>query len=66
LENGGYRIEEVSDSGTKRTAIDIEAHELPQLMNELCEEEKGLLDTLRQVYQLFEPKSITLHKKEKI
>ena len=62
LENGDYRIEEVSSLGNVDGFIDIKPEELPQLMEELCEEE-GLLDTLRTCYNLFEPKSMTFEPK---
>ncbi len=62
LENGDYRVEEISDRGHINGAIDVKPEELPQLMEELCEEE-GLLDTLRVCYDLFEPKSITFEPK---
>ena len=64
LENGDYRVEEVSDRGHIDGSIDVKPEELPELMSELCEGDDGLLVTLRTCYDLFEPKSMTFEPKE--
>ena len=64
LEDGGFRIEEVSDRGHVSGSIDIKQEELHELMKEVCEEDDELLDALRFCYQHFEPKSFVFEKKE--
>ena len=66
LEDGGYRVHEVCSQGFVSNTIDIKAEELKPLMSEICESDDELLDTLRTCYQLFDPKSITVIKKEEL
>lgn len=66
-ENGNYMLQDVTDKGYVNNTIEVTSEELPQLMSELCElsgEKDLMLDALRDVYQMFEPKSIEFKVRE--
>lgn len=66
LEDGGFRVYSLLDSGYPDKSIDIKEEELPTLVQELCSSEDGLLEMLRESYQLFDPTSITFIDKEEV
>jgi len=59
LENGDYRVEDISDKGFVNGKIDVKPEELPQLMEELSKEDNTLLDVLRFMYSNFEVRSMS-------
>ena len=63
LEDGGFRIQEVSDRGHISGYIDIKQEELPELMNEICNGDEVLLNALRFCYQNLEAKSFLFEEK---
>jgi len=63
-ESGGYIVEDRNDdTNTLNGKIEIEANELPILINEAIKDE-GMVDMLRNVYQLFEPTSFEIRENE--
>jgi len=63
-ESGGYIVEDRNDdTNTLNGKIEIEANQLPELMDEAIKDE-GMVDMLRNVYQLFEPTSFEIRENE--
>lgn len=64
LEDGGFRIQDISDKGYVSGSIDIKQEELPELMEEICNGDEVLLNALRFCYQNLEAKSFIFEDKE--